>query len=89
MADIAKHPTTRWIVALCLTATLAVVGWTSTATMAIRMKALEEVQAQTQELRVTVVANNVRLAVLENKYDTIQATLVEIKVMVQKLQEKH
>ena len=89
MPDIGKFPITRWIIALCLTATLAVIGWTSTATLAIRMKALEEVQNQAHELRVTVVANNVRLAVLENKYDMIQSTLVEIKVLIQRLEQVH
>ena len=89
MPDIGKFSITRWIIALCLTATLAVIGWTSTATLAIRMKALEEVQNQTHELRVTVVANNVRLSVLESKYDTIQATLIEIKVLIQRLEGQH
>lgn len=79
----------KWIVALCLTATLAVIGWTTTVTLATRMQALEAIQNQTHELKAVVAANNVRISVLENKYDTIQATLTEIKLILQKLQEVH
>ena len=78
----------KWIIALCLTATLAIVGWTTTVNLAARMRALEEIKAISAQLNATVAANNVRISVLENKYDTIQATLLEIKVILQKLQNE-
>ena len=78
----------KWIIALCLTATLAIVGWTTTVNLAARMRALEEIKAVSAQLNASVAANNVRISVLENKYDTIQATLLEIKVILQKLQNE-
>ena len=83
-----KNGVIRWIIALCLTASLAIIGWTTTVTLAARMRVLEDIQAQASQLSSTVAANNVRLTVLENKYDTIQAALVEIKVILQKLMER-
>jgi len=78
----------KWVIALCLTATLAIVGWTTTVTLAARMHALEEIKMVTAQLQTYAVANDKRISVLETKYDTIQATLLEIKVIVQKLQNE-
>ena len=78
----------KWIIGLCLAATVAIVGWTVTATLSSRMKTFEEIRTQTAEVKANVMANNVRISVLENKYDTIQASLAEIKVLLQKHMEK-
>ena len=77
----------RWIVALCLTATLAIVGWSVTGTLATRMKTFEAIQNDYASLHAVVTANNVRLSVLENKYDNIQVSLTEIKLILQKLRD--
>jgi Tfp pilus assembly protein PilO len=78
----------RWIIIVCLTATLAVVGWTVTATLMTRMKAFETIEKNTAELRSNVMANNVRLSVLENRYDTIMASLADIKALLRDYQLK-
>lgn len=75
-----KNGSVKWIIILCLTAVLAIVGWTTTANLSSRMGIMEDIKAQ-------CTANNVRIAVLENRYDTIQATLVEIKMILQKLRD--
>ena len=83
-----KNGTLKWIIALCLTATLAIIGWTMTGTLAARMQAMESIRTDQTNLTATVAANTIRLAVLENKYDMIQSNLLEIKVIVQKLQDR-
>lgn len=83
-----KNNTIKWIVALCITATLAIVGWTVTAGLAARTNILVDMQETTAALQENTMSNNVRLSVLENKYDTIQAALSEIKVLLQKHMEK-
>lgn len=86
--NIETSKTTQWIIALCVTVVLAIVGWTTTANLAIRIGNLEEIKKDAAEIKVSQQANNVRISVLENKYDTIQATLVEIKVILQKMRER-
>ena len=83
MADTAiknKNGSVKWIVVLCVTAVLAIVGWTTTVTLAARMRAMELLNAN-------VLSLNIRTSVLENKYDTIQIDLVEIKMILQKLRD--
>ena len=80
--------TVKWIVALCLTATLAIIGWTTTANLTARLRTLEEIKETAAQISATQQANTVRISVLENKYDTIQADLAEIKVLLQKLRDK-
>ena len=75
-----KNGTVKWIIVLCLTAVLAIIGWTTTANLSSRMGIMEDIKAQ-------CTANNVRIAVRENRYDMIQATLVEIKIILQKLRD--
>ena len=84
-----KNNTVKWIVALCVTAAIAIIGWTTTANLTARMRTIEEIKNTSNQIVATQQANNVRLSVLENKYDNIQATLLEIKVLVQKLREEH
>ena len=86
MADLnnKRSAVLKWIIALCLTATLAIVGWTTTINLAARMRVLEEVKTACSQLNASVSANNVRISVLENKYDTIQSALAEIKVILTK-----
>ena len=83
-----KNGVVKWIVGLCLTATLAIVGWTITFTLAARMKAFDEVKIDVTEIEARQDALSIRTAVLENKYDTIQAALAEIKALLQKHIEK-
>ena len=49
-------------------------------TLAARMRAMELLNAN-------VLSLNIRTSVLENKYDTIQIDLVEIKMILQKLRD--
>jgi Tfp pilus assembly protein PilO len=79
---------TKWIVALCLTAVLAVIGWTVTVTLAQRMKIWEEEKQTQTEIKASVIANTIRLSVLENKYDMIATQLAEIKALIQKHMDK-
>jgi len=83
-----KNNSIRWIILLCITAVIAVVGWTTTANLAARMRTLDEIKQTSAQVVATQQANNVRISVLENKYDTIQATLVEIKVLIQKYMDR-
>lgn len=83
-----RHASVKWIIGLCLAATVAIVGWTVTATLAARMRTFEQMKAETSEVKSIVMAANVRISVLENKYDTIQASLAEIKALLQKHTER-
>ena len=74
--------TTGWIIGLCLTAVLAVIGWTVSISQALRMKVISKLENDQCAVAASVAALNIRTSVLENKYDTIQATLTEIKVML-------
>ena len=74
----------KWLIPLCLTATLAIVGWTVVGSLALRVKAFESLERTTSGLTSQMQANNVRISVLENKYDNIQAALIEIKLLLQK-----
>jgi len=82
-----RNGTLKWIIALCLTATLAIIGWTITGTLATRLKILENIQVSYSVLNANLMANNIRISVLENKYDTIQAALAEIKAILTKRAE--
>ena len=82
-----KNGTFKWIIALCLTATLAIIGWTITGTLATRMRILGDIQASYSVLNANLMANNIRISVLENKYETIYLALTEIKSMVGKRSE--
>jgi hypothetical protein len=73
----------KWIVALCLTAVLAIVGWTVTGSLTIKLRTIDDLRNQQLSTQSNVSANNVRISVLENKYDTIQASLAEIKALLQ------
>ena len=75
-----KNGNVKWITALCLTAVLAIIGWTTTANLAFQMKTMEETKAQSTE-------NVVRISVLENQYQTIQDDLKDIKLILQKLRD--
>ncbi len=75
-----KKGTVKWIIGLCVVAVVAIVGWTTTANLAIRMRSYEEIKKDAAEIKANIMANNVRVSVLETKYDTIQVTLTEIKL---------
>jgi Tfp pilus assembly protein PilO len=82
MAENDKHYNTKWIIAICLTAVLSIVGWTLTGTLANRMKVLEEMRTESAQIKANVSANNIRISVLENKYDLIAQSLTEIKALL-------
>ena len=75
-----KNGNVKWITALCLTAVLAIIGWTTTANLAFQMKIMEETKSQSTD-------NVVRISVLENQYKTIQCDLTDIKRLLQKLRD--
>jgi uncharacterized protein YoxC len=72
------------IIALVVTAALAIVGWTVTATLGSRMRSWEKLEKSLVAVESALSSTTTRVAVLENKYDTIQATLLEIKVLLQR-----
>jgi hypothetical protein len=78
----ANGSTTKWIIGLCLATSVAIVGWTVTGTLAVRMKSFDEVKTEVVTVRSNVSANNIRISVLENKYDTINDSLAEIKALI-------
>jgi len=77
-----------WIIGICVTATLAIVGWTMNGSLASRMRTLERVKETAINLQAQQSATEIRIAVLENKYDTIQAALAEIKVLLMRHMDK-
>lgn len=77
----------KWIIALCLTAVIAVVGWTVTATMATRMQTNQDMQEKITTVQTGINNNNIRVSVLENKYDNIMDTLEDIKEMIRDANE--
>ena len=74
--------TTGWIIGLCLTSAMAVIGWTVSISQALRMRVIAKMENDQCSLAAGVAALNIRTSVLENKYDTIQAALAEIKAML-------
>ena len=44
MNENGKAATTRWIIALCITASFAIIGWTVTGTLVTRQKELERIK---------------------------------------------
>jgi Tfp pilus assembly protein PilO len=75
--------TVKWIVGLCVAVVVAVSGWTMTASLASRMEVMEEIKNNEAGLQANVSANNIRISVLENKYDSIATQLAEIKALLQ------
>jgi hypothetical protein len=72
----------KWIIGLCLATSVAIVGWTVTGTLAVRMKSFDEVKTEVVGVKSNVSANNIRISVLENKYDTIQTSLSRIEALL-------
>jgi hypothetical protein len=72
----------KWIIALCISIALAVMGWTVTGTLAIRMKAFEATESEVAGIKSNVAANNIRISVMENRFDTIQLSLADIKALI-------
>ena len=72
----------QWIIGLCLATVVAIVGWTVTGSLALRMKSFDEVRMSVIEVQSNLSSNNIRLSVLENKYDTIQASLARIEALL-------
>ena len=72
----------QWIIGICLTATLAVVGWTVTIAQALRMKTFEKIEREHILTQANVAANNIRISVLESKFDTINTSLIKIEHML-------
>jgi hypothetical protein len=83
-----RNSTIKWIILLCVSATIAIVGWTTVANLGARLITLDEIKQTAVTIQAAQQANNVRISVLENKYDSIMAQLAEIKVMLQKLRDK-
>jgi hypothetical protein len=77
-----KNPSSRWIIALCVSIIMTVVSLTVTTQLALRLRAMGEDRLDAAKTTSLVMAHDVRLAVLENKYDTIQASLAEIKALL-------
>ena len=82
-----KNGNVKWITALCLTAVLAVIGWTTTINLAARMKVLEDIKSQQVALSVSVTKCDVRISILETRWSTIQSELLDIRVLLQKLRD--
>jgi hypothetical protein len=74
--------TVKWIVGLCVAVVVAVSGWTMTASLSSRMKAMDDIKDTTMSIQSNVAANNIRISVLENKYDSICTQLAEIKALL-------
>jgi uncharacterized protein YqgV (UPF0045/DUF77 family) len=74
--------TVKWIIGMCIAVALAVMGWTVTGTLAMRMRVIEDLKDAQVSTQVNVSANNIRISVLENKYDTIQLSLSRIEAML-------
>lgn len=82
-----KNGNMKWVAALCLTAVLAIVGWTTTINLAARMKVLEDIKCQQVQLSETIGKNNVRISILETRWITIQSDLTDIRLILQKLRD--
>jgi len=78
-----KKANIRWIVAVCISVTMTVVSLTVTVQLALRLRLFDEYRTEGTKTEAAVMAHDVRIAVLENKYDTIQASLAEIKALLQ------
>jgi hypothetical protein len=74
--------TTGWIIGLCLSVIMAVIGWTVSISQALRMRVFQKVEKDLIATTANVAANNIRISVLENKYDIIQSMLHEIKALL-------
>jgi hypothetical protein len=74
--------TTGWIIGICLTSVMAVIGWTVTISQALRMRVLVKLENNQCAVAAGVAALNIRTSVLENKYDTIQSALADIKALI-------
>jgi len=82
-----KNGNVKWITALCLTAVLAIIGWTTTINLAARMKVLEDIKTQQVLLGADIAANNVRISILETRWITIQSEFENIRLLLQKLRD--
>ena len=82
-----KNGNVKWITALCLTAVLAIVGWTTTVNLAARMKMLEDIKAQQGLLTTSVAKCDIRISILETRWTMIQSDVTEIRLIVQKLRD--
>jgi hypothetical protein len=80
--------TIEWIIALCVTAVVAVIGWTVTATLSMRMKAFETIKEDLIRMEANGQATATRVSVLENKYDTVLAAILRIEALLMKHLEK-
>lgn len=78
----------EWIITLCLTAVVAVIGWTVTATLSMRMKAFERIEKDLLRMEGHSQATMTRVSVLENKYDVVAAALARIEALLQKHLER-
>ena len=76
--------TLGWVVGICLTAVLAVIGWTVSISQALRMRVFQKIEKDQTTLAAAVSANCLRIGVLEAKYDAINQSLTDIKIMIQK-----
>lgn len=81
--DAGNKGTVKWIVGLCIATVIAIVGWTTTANLSMRMKTVDDLRTEVSKTQSNVSANNIRISVLENKYDVISAQLAEIKALLQ------
>ncbi len=74
--------TTRWIIALCITAVLAIAGWTVTFTQSLKARTYEAVVQEAVTLKGIVTAHTTQIAVLDTKYATFQESLNRIEELL-------
>ena len=75
--------TTGLIIGLCLTAVLAVIGWTVSVSQALRMRVIAKLEKDQAGCMSNIAALNIRTSVLENRYDTLLAAILRIEAMLQ------
>jgi len=80
-----KNNTSRWIIALCITVVIAVIGWTTTVNLSMRVRALERISEELSSLQHVVAVNSGRISVLESEYNMIQTRLTEIKALLERI----
>jgi len=75
--------TTGWIIGLCLTAVLAVIGWTVSISQALRMRVIAKLEKDQAMCMTNIASLNIRTSVLENRFDTLMAAILRIEALLQ------
>ncbi len=69
----------EWIIALCVSVVIAVVGWTLAASLASRMRLFTKIERDMVRLEALVGASSTRISVLESQHSTVMASLSRIE----------